>query len=184
MSRLEEKYKKEIVPKLIREFSIRSKMATPKIKKVVLNMGIGDIAKNDQLRKALADDLAKITGQVPSLRVARVSIASFGLVKGNPVGLSVTLRGERMYSFIDKLFSIVLPRLRDFRGLSKKSFDKGKNYSLGISEHTIFPEIDAVKAAVPKGLEVTIVVDAKDIKESKRLLELLGMPFEKEAEVS
>jgi len=178
-SRLKIKYEKEVALALASEFDIKNKMAAPKITKIVLNMGIGEIAKNTQLREALSRDLALITGQVPSIRRARISIATFNVVKGNPVGLSLTLRGIKMYDFLDKLISIVLPRLRDFRGVSNSSFDKSGNYSLGISEHTIFPEVDLAKAASPRGLEVTLVIDSESPDQSKRLLELLGMPFEK-----
>ena len=125
-------------------------------------------------------DLATITGQAPSVRNAKVSIASFSLRAGMPVGLSVTLRGGRMYSFLDRLFSIVLPRLRDFRGVSLKSFDEMGNYTLGLEEHTVFPEIDSTKSASAHGFEVTIVTTAKDKEQSKRLLELMGMPFQKD----
>lgn len=181
-SRLKEKYEKEIKPVLQKEFGIKNMAAIPQVDKVVLNMGIGEISKDKELKANLSRDLAVISGQVPSLRLAKVSVAAFGIRLGMPVGLSVTLRGEKMYSFLDKLFSIVLPRLRDFRGVSIKSFDKGGNYSLGLSEHTVFPEIDSAKANKPKGLEITIVTNSGDPLKSKRLLQLLGMPFEREAE--
>lgn len=179
MSRLKEKYKKEVAPKLREEFGIKNPMATPKVEKVVINMGVGEMIKNKELGASLAKDLAVISGQTPSLRRAKVSIAAFGLRRGMPVGYSVTLRGVRMYDFLDKLFSIVLPRLRDFRGVKVNSFDSRGNYTLGFSEHTIFPEIDAAKAAQPRGFEVIIVTNSGNPKKAKRLLELLGMPFEK-----
>ncbi len=178
-SRLKEKYQKEIVPHLTEEFGIKNIMATPKVEKVVINMGVGEMIKNKELGASLAKDLAVISGQVPSLRRAKISIAAFGLRRGMPVGYSVTLRGIRMYDFLDKLFSIVLPRLRDFRGVKINSFDKSGNYTLGFSEHTVFPEIDAAKAAQPRGFEVVIVINSESVEKSKRLLELLGMPFEK-----
>jgi len=181
MNRLQEKYQKEVAPKLKEEFGIDNVMAIPRLEKVVLNMGIGTVAKNKEQKAALTTDFAIIAGQEPSLRLAKVSIATFSLRRGMPVGLAVTLRSERMYSFLDRLFSIVLPRLRDFRGLAKKSLDKSGNYTLGFTEHTVFPEIDPTKAATPHGLEVTIVTSATQPKEAERLLELLGMPFEKEA---
>lgn len=179
MTRLQEKFEKEIKGILAAEFGIKNTLAIPSITKVVINMGVGAIAKNQQQMDALKKDLAAITGQTPSIRNSKVSIASFNLRTGMPVGLSVTLRGTRMYSFLDRLFSITLPRLRDFRGVSTKSFDKMGNYTLGFEEHTVFPEIDPSKAANPHGLEITIVTSADSPEKSKRLLELMGMPFEK-----
>lgn len=179
MNRLKEKYIKEIKQTLAKEFDIKNVLAVPGLKKVVVNVGIGSLSKNQQQMDALKKDLASITGQAPSVRNAKVSIASFSLRAGMPVGLSVTLRGDKMYSFLDRLFSIVLPRLRDFRGVSGKSFDKMGNYTLGFEEHTVFPEIDPTKSASAHGLEITIVTTAGNIEKSKRLLELLGMPFEK-----
>lgn len=180
MNRLQEKYEKEAKGTLAKEFDIKNVFAVPKLEKVVVNMGVGNISKNQQQRDALKKDLATITGQAPSVRNSKVSIASFSLRAGMPVGLSVTLRGDKMYSFLDRLFSITLPRLRDFRGVSLKSFDKMGNYTLGFAEHTVFPEIDPTKCAPAHGLEMTIVTTAKDKDISKRLLELLGMPFSKE----
>ena len=177
---LKEKYEKEITAKLIKEFSIENKMAAPKVIKVVVNAGIGELSKNKQAREQIIKDMAIITGQQPSIRPAKTSVAGFGIRTGMPVGIKVTLRGKRMYDFMQKLFSIVLPRLRDFRGVSLKSFDKHGNYTLGISDHTVFPEIDTSETSVSRGLEVTIATSAKEKKVSKRLLELLGMPFEKE----
>lgn len=180
MNRLQEKYKNEIGKKLAEEFGLKNKMAQPKIEKIVVNMGVGEVAKNDQALQALKKDLATITGQYPSIRKAKVSIASFSLRAGMPVGISVTLRGERMYAFLDRLVSIVLPRLRDFRGVSDKSIDKFGNYTLGFAEHTMFSEVDSTKSATPHGMEVTIVTSTNDVLKSRRLLELLGMPFQKE----
>jgi large subunit ribosomal protein L5 len=180
MTRLQEKYNKEIKETLAKEFAIKNVLAIPKLEKVVINMGVGKIAKNQQQMDALKRDIAAITGQAPSIRNAKVSIASFSLRAGMPVGLSVTLRGERMFSFLDRLFSIALPRLRDFRGVPLKSFDQKGNYTLGFEEHTVFPEVDPGKAAQPHGLEITIVTTAGGIEKSKRLLELLGCPFVKE----
>jgi len=176
--RLQEKYEKEVFKTLVSEFGIKNKMAVPKINKVVLNVGTGSIAKNKEVVENLKKDLAAISGQKPATKVAKVSIASFGLRRGMPVGLVVTLRREMMYAFLDRLFSIVLPRLRDFRGVSRKSFDKSGNYTLGITEHIIFPEADITKGT-PHGLEITIVVNSGNKEVSERLLELLGMPFEK-----
>jgi large subunit ribosomal protein L5 len=179
MNRLHEKFEKQIKPELVKEFDIKNPMATPKVSKVVVNMGIGEAAKNQQAMEALKKDMAAITGQTPSVRSAKVSIASFSLREGMPVGLSVTIRGEKMYAFLDRLFSIVLPRLRDFRGVGVKSFDKLGNYTIGFEEHTVFPEIDPTKSASPHGMEVTVVTTAGDPKKAKKLLELLGCPFEK-----
>jgi large subunit ribosomal protein L5 len=180
MNRLHEKFEKEIKDTLSKEFEIRNNLAIPKVTKVVVNMGIGLAAKNQQQMDSLKKDLAVITGQAPAIRNAKVSIASFNLRAGMPVGLSVTLRGDRMYAFLDRLFSIVLPRLRDFRGVPLKSFDGRGNYTLGFEEHTVFPEIDPTKAAAAHGLKITIVTTAGTPEKAKRLLELLGCPFVKE----
>lgn len=176
--RLQEKYEKEVVKTLVSEFKINNKMAVPKLNKVVLNIGIGSVAKNKEVVEQLKKDLAAISGQKPAVKVAKVSIASFGLRRGMPVGIAVTLRREMMYAFLDRLFSIVLPRLRDFRGVSRKSFDKSGNYTLGIVEHTVFPEADITKGT-PHGLEIAIVINSGKKEMSERLLEILGMPFTK-----
>jgi len=180
-ARLQEKYEKEVVPELIKEFGIKNKMAVPKVVKVVVNMGIGSSIKNKEEIESLKNDIASITGQKPSVRPAKISVASFSIRLGMPVGLSVTLRSTRMYSFLDRVFSVVLPRLRDFRGVSKRSFDQSGNYTLGFSEHTVFPEIDLAKRA-SHGLEATIVLNTKDVAKSEKLLTLLGMPFAKSNE--
>lgn len=179
MNTLQEKYEKVVAKTLSEEFEIKNKLAIPRVEKIVINMGVGEAAKNQQAMEALKRDLGTITGQAPSTRNAKVSIASFNLRAGMPVGLSVTLRGKRMYSFLERLISIALPRLRDFRGVPVKSFDKFGNYTLGIEEHTIFPEIDPAKSAAPHGMEITIVTSQSDVVKSKRLLELMGMPFVK-----
>lgn len=178
MNRLKEKYQKIVLPTLVSEFKIANTMAVPRIVKVTVNSGIGNLVKNKAELESFTNDLATILGQKPSLRLAKISVASFAVRQGMTVGLRATLRGERMYSFLDRLFSIALPRLRDFRGLSLKSFDQRGNYTLGIEEHTVFPEIDLVKSN-PHGFELTIVTNTTDAAQSKRLLELLGMPFEK-----
>ena len=178
MNRLQEKYQKEIMPKLKKEFNIKNDMAVPKIEKVTVNMGVGGAVKNKELRESLAKDISIITGQKPSVRLAKISVASFSLRQGMPVGLAVTLRGDKMYAFLDRLFSIVLPRLRDFRGLSRKSLDSQGNYTIGMKEHTIFPEINFAKSNA-HGMEITIVTNSKDAIKSEKLLEYLGMPFEK-----
>lgn len=177
--RLKEKYKGEIIRKLSKEFGINNKMAIPKVVKVIVNMGVGDAVKDKGVLEQARSDLAAITGQLPTTRAAKVSVASFSVREGMPVGLKVTLRGDRMYAFLDKLFSVVLPRLRDFRGVPIKSFDKNGNYSLGIEESTVFPEVDLAKTK-PRGLEVTVVTNTDDNKKARALLNYLGMPFEKE----
>jgi large subunit ribosomal protein L5 len=176
--RLKQKYEKEIVKNMQKKFDIQSANATPKIVKVVVNMGIGEAMKNKERRDQLTADLAAITGQKPSVRESKVSVASFALRRGMPVGLKVTLRGSKMYDFLEKLFSIVLPRLRDFRGVPLKSFDKNGNYTLGLSEHIVFPEIDFAKSQ-SHGLEITIVTSTNDKKMALELLKQMGMPFEK-----
>jgi large subunit ribosomal protein L5 len=175
---IKEKYEKEVMPVL--EAELGNVMAAPRISKVVVNMGTGDKLRNKDTKEKLVADLSAITGQKPKIQPAKLSIAGFGLREGMPVGLTVTLRGARMYDFLDKLVGVVLPRLRDFRGVSTKSFDNAGNYTLGLSEHTVFPEIDLAKIDKPHGLEMTIVVARSNAKLSRKMLELLGMPFEKE----
>lgn len=177
---LKEKYQKEIVAKLKNEFGLKSNLAVPRVEKVVVNMGIGDAVKDSSLVEKAAVDLAQITGQKPQIRRAKQAVSGFGIRKGDTVGLRVTLRGARMYDFLEKLFKVVLPRLRDFRGVSNKSFDGTGNYTLGIYEHTVFPEIDLGKVEKLRGLELTIVTNTKTPVLAKRLLEELGMPFEKQ----
>ncbi|MDO8503638.1 MAG: 50S ribosomal protein L5 [bacterium] len=173
-------YQKKIVPKLAQEFGLSNSMAVPRVTKVVLNMGIGNILASREEQERVTIDLAKITGQKPSRRAARKSVASFGIRQGQHVGLSVTLRGQKMYDFLEKLFNIVLPRLRDFKGVAKKSFDTSGNYTLGFAEHTVFPEVDLGKVGKVRGLEITIVTNTRNKEHAMRLLEELGMPFEKE----
>lgn len=178
MSRLKIKYQEVIVPKLTKELGIKNKLGVPKIVKIVINQGIGEVAKNkEQLLKA-KQVLAALSGQTPQVKKARISVASFDVRLGMVVGLKVTLRGDRMYEFLDRLISIVMPRIRDFRGVPKKSFDKNGNYTLGIEDVSVFPEVDAAKIVV-KGMEITLVVNSKDVKSAQRLFELIGMPFEK-----
>lgn len=178
MNRLREKYEKEITGLLAREFGIKNGLAVPRVVKVVINVGVGGLVKNKEALEAFKKDMAAICGQQPALKRAKISVASFNLRRGMVVGMAATLRGERMYSFLDRLFCIVLPRLRDFRGVSVASFDKAGNYTLGIEEHTVFPEADTVKGS-PHGMEITIVTRAKNPEQSRRLLTLLGLPFEK-----
>lgn len=178
VNRLKEKYQKEVLDKLVNDLGESNKMALPRLQKVVVNMGVGSALKNKETMEQLKQDLATITGQRPSERAAHISVASFSIRRGMIVGLKSTLRGERMYSFLDRLFSIVLPRLRDFRGVSKKSFDNNGNYTLGIEEHSVFPEIDITKS-LPHGLEITIVTNSKNKEDAFKLFTYLGMPFEK-----
>ena len=177
-NRLKEKYEKNVVEDLAKDLGTQNRMAVPRIRKVVVNMGIGGSLKDKEAVERHKRDLAAITGQAPQIRKARVSVASFAVRRGMPVGLKVTLRKEKMYSFLDRLFSIVLPRLRDFRGVPAKNFDGSGNYTLGFEEHTVFPEIDVTKSH-PHGLEVTIVINSKDKEKSMNLLAGMGMPFEK-----
>jgi len=177
---LGETYNKEIKKVLAKELGIKNVMMIPKLEKIVINTGTGDAIKNKEAGSKMAQDLAAITGQRPKVTKARVSIAGFNVRSGMNVGMVVTLRGKRMYDFFEKLVKIVLPRLRDFRGVPVKSFDQSGNYTIGIAEHTVFPEIDLAKVDKPRGLEITFVTSTKDNKQAKKLLELLGMPFEKE----
>ena len=177
--RLKERYRTEIVPTLQREFDYPNVMAVPRVEKVVLNIGIGEAIQNSKALDAASADLAAITGQRPWVRRAKKSVAAFKLRAGMPVGLMVTLRGDRMYDFLDRLLNLALPRVRDFRGVATRSFDGRGNYTLGLREQLIFPEIDYDKIDKVRGLEITIVTSAKTDIEARRLLELLGMPFQR-----
>ncbi len=176
---LKEKYEKEVRPLLKKEFGVTAAMAVPGITKIVVNVGTGELLKNKEAKEKLMKDLAMMTGQKPKVQEAHISVAGFGIRKGNPVGLSVTLRRKRMYEFLGRLISIVLPRLRDFRGLPFSSFDKHGNYSIGFPEYSVFPEIDVTKVEKSRGVEITIVTNARNVEKSKRLLTLMGLPFEK-----
>lgn len=171
---------KKVQETLIKEFDVKNVMAVPKLTKIVVNVGTSEAIKSKEVHAKILNDLATITGQKPKVTKARVSIAGFNIRVGMDVGMVVTLRGRRMYDFYEKLVKIVLPRLRDFRGVPLKSFDKAGNYTLGIVEHTVFPEIDLAKVDKARGMEITIVTNTKNVDQSKRLLELLGMPFQKE----
>ena len=177
MSRLNEKYRKDVVPVLKKEFGIDNAMAVPKIEKVVLNMGVGEAITNVKIVEAAAEELTKIAGQRAVITKARKSIATFKLRAGMPIGCRVTLRGERMYDFLDRLLNIALPRVRDFRGVPTRAFDGRGNYTLGIKDHLVFPEIDPGKVDKSKGLNVTIVTTAGSDDRAKVLLRELGMPF-------
>jgi large subunit ribosomal protein L5 len=176
---LKQTYIETIIPKLMEEFAITNKMAIPKIHKVVLNIGLKEAAHDKGVLEKATQQLEIIAGQKVKVTKAKLSIANFKLREGDPVGLTVTLRSERMYSFMTKLFQIALARIRDFQGVSLTAFDKQGNYTLGISEQIIFPEIDYSKIDKARGLEITFVTKSPDVKIAKRLLELLGMPFKK-----
>jgi large subunit ribosomal protein L5 len=175
--RLRKQYDAEVVPKLKKEFGIENLMAVPRLEKIVLNMGLGDAIQNIKTLDDGVDELSAIAGQRPSIRRARKSIASFKLREGMPIGCSVTLRGDRMWEFLDRLISVALPRVRDFRGVPTKSFDGRGNYTLGLRDHLIFQEIDYNKVDKPKGMNVTIVTTAGNDEQALHLLRELGMPF-------
>ena len=177
MSRLKERYEKDVVPAMIKEFEYKSIMAVPRVHKVILNMGLGEAIYNIKVLDKGVEELAFIAGQRPVITKAKRSIAGFKLREGMPIGCMVTLRRSRMYDFLDKLFNVALPRVRDFRGLSEKVFDGRANCSIGIKEHIIFPEIDYDKIDKIKGLNITIVTTARTDVEGHFLLKLLGMPF-------
>lgn len=182
MARLKDKYQKEIMPTLKKELGLVNVMAVPKVVKIVVSVGVGDAKDNPTVLEKVVDNLAALSGQKPAVTSARRSISVYKLTKGNQIGAMVTLRGERMYDFLDKLVSVVLPKVRDFRGLSDASFDSQGNLNLGLSEQTIFPEVSFQPAALGgkiRGLGISIVTTAKDREQGKRLLELLGMPFKK-----
>ncbi|MEG0314525.1 MAG: 50S ribosomal protein L5 [Erysipelotrichaceae bacterium] len=179
MNRLQEKYTTTVVPAMVKEFNYSSIMQAPKIDKIVINMGIGEAITNPKILDEAVVELTQITGQKPLITKAKKSIANFKLREGMPIGCKVTLRGEKMYDFLDKLMNISLPRVRDFRGVSKTSFDGRGNYTLGIKEQLIFPEINFDKVNKVRGMDVVIVTTAKTNEESKALLVGLGMPFHK-----
>src|SRR6185503_6066586 len=176
-SRLKEHYQKEVRRKLQGEFGIKNPMAIPKIEKVVLNMGMGEAISNAKILDTAVDELATITGQKPVVTKAKKSIASFKLREGQSIGTMVTLRGDKMYEFLDRLINIALPRVRDFRGVASKSFDGRGNYTLGVRDHLIFPEIDVAKVDKSKGMNITIVTTAKNDEQARTLLREMGMPF-------
>ena len=177
MNRLKTRYQKEIAPALKKEFGYTNVMAIPKIKKIVVNMGLGEATSNAKIADVGADELSRITGQKAVIRRATKSIAQFKLRQGMPVGAMVTLRGERMYEFLDRLVSIALPRVRDFRGVSTKGFDGRGNYTLGLRDQLLFPEIDYMKVDKARGMNVSMVTTAKTDEEARKLLQLLGLPF-------
>ncbi|CAN5745501.1 50S ribosomal protein L5 [soil metagenome] len=177
MARLKEKYNKEIAPQLAKEFDIKNPMAVPRIEKIIVNMGMGEAISNSKILDTAVEELRVITGQKPVVTKAKKSIASFKLRQGMSIGTMVTLRGERMFEFLDRLISVALPRVRDFRGISAKAFDGRGNYTLGIREQLIFPEIDFNKVDKTRGMNISIVTTAKNDEQSRALLKALGMPF-------
>ena len=176
-ARLREKYTKDVVPALQKEFGYKNVMAVPKIQKVVVNMGLGEATSNAKLVDTGADEVARITGQRPVTRRAKKSIAQFKVRKGQPIATMVTLRGERMWEFLDRLMSIALPRVRDFKGVSPRGFDGRGNYTLGLRDQLLFPEIDYMKVDKARGMNVSVVTTAKTDEEARKLLQFIGMPF-------
>lgn len=177
MARLEEQFKKGIVTGLMQKFNYKNVMQVPKVEKIVVNVGLGEAIQNSKALDAAVEDIAQITGQKPVVTRAKKSIAGFKLREGMPIGVKVTLRGERMYYFMDKLFNVALPRVRDFRGVSPKAFDGRGNYTLGLKEQLIFPEIDYDKIDKVRGMDIVFVTTAQSDEEARELLAQLGMPF-------
>ena len=179
MSDLKNRYLTEIKDKLAQEFGLKNPLAVPKLKKMVVNIGLADAKDNEGVLEKARINLTAMTGQVPVVTKARKSISSFKLTKGQSIGLMVTLRGERMYAFLEKLINVVLPKVRDFRGVSTEAFDASGNYNLGLREQMIFPEVDYKNIDKERGLQITINTTAVDVAQARKLLELLGMPFRK-----
>jgi large subunit ribosomal protein L5 len=177
MSRLEKQYHESIRPQLMKDLEIENVWAVPRMQKVVVNMGVGEASQNIKLLDAAIEELAAITGQRPVMRRARKSIAAFKLREGQPVGATVTLRGKRMWEFIDRLVNVALPRVRDFRGVPTKSFDGRGNFTMGLEDQLIFPEIDYSRVSQSRGMNITFVTTSRNDKGARRLLELLGLPF-------
>lgn len=176
-ARLKEIYQKQVIPALVKEFSYKNPMAVPQVKKIVVNMGVGEAISNAKILDVASAEVAAITGQKPVITRAKKSIASFKLRAGMPIGVSVTLRGERMYEFFDRLCNIALPRVRDFKGLSTKSFDGRGNYTLGLRDQLVFPEIDYAKVDKIRGMNITVVTSAATDQEARALLKSMGFPF-------
>jgi large subunit ribosomal protein L5 len=177
MSWLKQYYEEEVVPKLMEKFQYRNRLEVPRLEKIVLNMGLGEAVQNPKIIDQAVEELAIISGQRPSIRRARKSIAAFKLREGMPIGVMVTLRKQRMYDFFTRLINVALPRVRDFRGVPTRGFDGRGNYTMGISDHTIFPEVDPNKVEKIKGMNITFVTTAETDEEAFELLKLLGMPF-------
>jgi large subunit ribosomal protein L5 len=176
---LKEKYESEVVSALTREFGYRNVMAVPRIEKVVVNMGLGEATSNAKVVDTAAEELARVTGQKATVRRAKKSVASFKVRQGMPIGAMVTLRGERMWEFLDRLMNIALPRVRDFRGVSPKGFDGRGNYTLGLRDQLLFPEVDYMKVDKARGMNVSVVTSAKTDAEARKLLQAVGMPLQK-----
>ena len=176
-ARLRSRYQQEVAPQIAKDFGIRNPMAVPRVEKIVLNMGMGEAIANSKILDTAVDELRSISGQKPVITKAKKSIASFKLRQGMPIGAMVTLRGDRMYEFLDRLVSVALPRVRDFRGVSPKAFDGRGNYTIGIREQLIFPEIDFNKVDKLRGMNISIVTTAKNDEQARALLKALGMPF-------
>lgn len=179
VARLHRLYKEEIIPKMMDKFKYKNVHEVPKLEKIVVNMRISNTSKDSSLIEAAMSELSKITGQKPIISKAKKSVSNFGIKKGDPVGCRVTLRKERMYEFLDRLVNVTLPRIRDFSGLKTKSFDGRGNYSLGLSEQTVFPELDYDEVKRPQGMDISITIDSKSDKESIELLKMFGMPFKR-----
>jgi large subunit ribosomal protein L5 len=177
MSRLRDHYQKDVVPALEKEFGYNNVMAIPKVRKVIVNMGLGDATQNAKIVDTGVDELGRITGQKAVVTRAKKSIAQFKVRKGMPIGAMVTLRGERMWEFLDRLMAVALPRVRDFRGVSPRGFDGRGNYTLGLRDQLLFPEIDYMKVDKARGMNVSVVTTAKTDEEARKLLQLMGMPF-------
>lgn len=179
MSVLAKEYKEEILPQLMEKFDYNNVMEAPKLEKIIVNVGLGDAKEDTKLLDTVVDEIARITGQSPTVTRAKKSIANFKIREGMPVGIKVSLRGEQMFEFLYKLINVTMPRIRDFRGVSPKSFDGRGNYSLGISEHTVFPEINIDDVEHIHGMEITIVTSAETDEEAFEMLSLMGMPYKK-----
>jgi len=177
MSRLKERYVKDVVPALTKEFGYTNLMAVPKITKIVVNMGLGEGTQNAKIVDTGAEELGKITGQKAAITRSKKSIAQFKVRENMPIGAMVTLRGQRMYEFLDRLIAVALPRVRDFRGISPRGFDGRGNYTLGLRDQLIFPEIDYMKVDKNRGMNISVVTTARTNEEARRLLQLIGMPF-------
>ncbi|CAB1245104.1 MAG: 50S ribosomal protein L5 [Clostridiales bacterium] len=179
MARLKETYKAEVAPALMKKFGYKSVMQIPKLNKIVINVGAGEAKENSKAIDSITTDISAITGQKPQVRKAKKSVANFKLRAGMPIGVRVTLRGDRMYEFMDRLFNVALPRVRDFRGINPNSFDGRGNYNMGVKEQLIFPEIEYDKIDKVRGMDITFVTTAKNDEEARQLLELMGAPFER-----
>ena len=180
-TRLQERYEKEILPELSRKFKRENRLSLPKLTKIVLNMGVGKALQDKDRMKQSAEHLALIAGQRPQITKARMAVSGFRLREGNEIGCRVTLRGRRMYEFLDRLINVALPRIRDFRGVNPKSFDGNGNYSMGLTEQLVFPEIDPDKVSFTQGMDITFVTTTKNDDEARELLRLFGMPFRDES---